>query len=239
MPRCPACGTNNAAGASVCSICQHQFPQPNQRRQPRQTPPRSGGTAPTATPTPNPPPVHTAQRTQPSTQRTHHQSQPSPQSQRQPQAGQSASPSGSSSSGSQGGFQPVSGQVINRFFNPPPQLDGTVISVDAPFDEPPDFDIAKTTFGCMVLFPVLPFVIALAIFLSFFRVNVLQWLGILHLFGFSRAPTQKQEPVRNFRIRDTNGTEHQIKMKGHLKVGNAVHCDFSGLSITAHHQRSC
>jgi hypothetical protein len=112
------------------------------------------------------------------------------------------------------------GVVINRIFNPNPQLEGTVINVDAPYDEPPDFDFAKTTLGCIFILPLLPILIAMGIFLSLFRINIMHFFGFLHIFRLGHTPTGKHEPVRNFRVRDASGNEHQVKMKGHLKVGN-------------------
>jgi hypothetical protein len=118
-------------------------------------------------------------------------------------------------------------------------VEGTVLSVDPPYEEPPDRDFAKFGLGLiasLILIPVtiIAFVIylLLSIPLKIVRLNgliaplnPLGLFGLLAFLGIGSGRNDYRVPVRNFRIRDQQGNEYQVRMKGHLVVGNIMPAD--------------
>lgn len=136
-------------------------------------------------------------------------------------------------------FGSIFGRISTHFIHPQPQLEGNVISVDPPYDEPPDPDFAKLCVGILVAITLIPILLAafigfifLALILTFLRLgallttlNPLNLLALLAIFGIGRRAKDQQVPVRNFRLRDADGNEYQIRMKGHLQTGDIIPAD--------------
>jgi len=136
-------------------------------------------------------------------------------------------------------FTNVLSSFFGWLFNPAPQLEGTVISVDPPYNEKPDFDVAGLLLrifliggALMLLLPILAgamvalIIIAilfgllgLGVLSSLFPSCMIGCLPSLFMFLF-RGKTTREIPVRNFRIQDVSGTEYQVRMKGEIKRGN-------------------
>ncbi len=118
-------------------------------------------------------------------------------------------------------------------------VEGTVLSVDPPYEEPPDRDFAKFGLGLIASLTLIPVTIIafvgyllLSIPLRIVRLNgliaplnPLGLFGLLAFLGIGSGRNDYRVPVRNFRIRDQQGNEYQVRMKGHLVVGNIMPAD--------------
>jgi len=118
-------------------------------------------------------------------------------------------------------------------------IEGVVISVDPFYEEPPDRDFTKLGVGLFAALTLTP--IFLITFLGFIMLssvlrvvrldrlilplNPLGIFGLLAFFGIGRRTIEERIPVRNFRIRDREGNEYQVRMKGHLQIGNVSPAD--------------
>ena len=118
-------------------------------------------------------------------------------------------------------------------------MEGTVISVDPMYEEPPDRDFAKFGLDVFALLTLTPIIIIafvayllLSVPLRIIRLNrlisplnPLGLFGLLAFLGIGRGKNDNRVPVRNFRIRDQYGNEYQVRMKGYLVVGNIMPAD--------------
>jgi len=118
-------------------------------------------------------------------------------------------------------------------------IEGIVISVDPLYEEPPDRDFAKLGVGLFAALALTPFFliafsgcIVLSFVLRVVRLNrlisplnPLGIFGLLAFFGIGRRAIEERIPVRNFRIRDREGNEYQVRMKGHLQLGSVAPAD--------------
>ena len=118
-------------------------------------------------------------------------------------------------------------------------MEGTVISVDPMYEEPPDRDFAKFGLDVFALLTLTPIIIIafvayllLSVPLRIIRLNrlisplnPLGLFGLLAFLGIGRGRNDNRVPVRNFRIRDQYGNEYQVRMKGYLVVGNIMPAD--------------
>jgi len=118
-------------------------------------------------------------------------------------------------------------------------MEGTVISVDPMYEEPPDRDFAKFGLDVFALLTLTPIIIIafvayllLSVPLRIIRLdrlisplNPLGLFGLLAFLGIGRGRNDNRVPVRNFRVRDQYGNEYQVRMKGYLVVGNIMPAD--------------
>ncbi|MBN2374484.1 zinc ribbon domain-containing protein [bacterium] len=117
-----------------------------------------------------------------------------------------------------------------------PQIEGTVLSIEGPYLEPPDFDILGFFLKLALIIFLFPFIIGAFIAYIFLSIvfNILGMSGIMGIFnpmnifitigffrGFWGAPRGREEtPVRFFHLQDESGNEYMLRMKGHLRTGS-------------------
>lgn len=118
-------------------------------------------------------------------------------------------------------------------------LEGIVLSVDPPYEEPPDRDFAKISLGMIISIVLIP--VTIIAFILYFLLSVplriiglhgliaplnpLGIFGLLAFLGIGKGRDNIRIPVRNFRIRDNRGDEYQVRMKGFIVVGNIMPAD--------------
>lgn len=116
------------------------------------------------------------------------------------------------------------------------QIQGTVIAIDGPYLEPPDFDLPGVLLKLLLVTILAPFIIGLFILYilisiplsiiglggvmkSFNPINILIAIGLFRgLFGIPRE--REDLPVRFFYLQDEIGNEYVLRMKGHLRSGS-------------------
>jgi hypothetical protein len=136
-------------------------------------------------------------------------------------------------------FTYVLTSLFGGLFNPAPQLEGTVISADPPYNEKPDFDFAGLLLRMLLIGGALMLLLPILVGTMVALIIIVILFGLLGLGALSslfpscmigclpsifmlifRGKTPREVPVRNFRVQDVKGTEHQIRMKGEIKRGN-------------------
>jgi hypothetical protein len=108
---------------------------------------------------------------------------------------------------------------------------GTVIAADPPHDEPPDPNPGRTFLLVLYALPLLALLpLALMIFLILFiplrlvgirGFSLWPMLTLLGVLGQRGGNGARTVPVRNLRLRDVEGREQQVRIKGHLVGGVA------------------
>jgi len=123
------------------------------------------------------------------------------------------------------------------------QIEGRVILADAPFNEPPDFDVCRfinrllwlvlllvspllLLHWLLLTLGVLPALLATVIgcfllFRFFSFTNLVSLVSLVVILNPAKRREPDLVPVRNFRIREKNSqNEIAVRMKGHLKHGS-------------------
>ena len=108
---------------------------------------------------------------------------------------------------------------------------GTVIATDAPYEEPPDPNPGRAFLLFLYALPLLALLpLALVLFLILFiplrlvgirGFSLWPLLTLLGVMGQRRGAGAHSVPVRNLRLRDTEGREQQVRIKGRLAGGVA------------------